>query len=72
MISFLLELAQALILAGSLLCAYAVAYGGATWWGKLMCRFADSGCTCNKGGWNPSCPVHGREDREPFPGGVPW
>lgn len=71
--SLLLELAQATILGASLLLVGVVSFAGATAWGRLLERFADSGCTCRRYGWDPGCPVHGRkDDREPFPGAKPW
>jgi len=31
------------------------------YWAGLCARFADSGCTCAKGRWDPECPRHGRK-----------
>ena len=53
MIVVLVELAKAASLA-------AVAYYCCLGWAAWMERFADSGCTCHKGAWDPDCPVNGR------------
>lgn len=45
----LADLAQAAILAASLLFVGAVACGLSTGWERLSVRFADLGCTCTKG-----------------------
>ena len=52
--NLLVTLAQAALLGGT---AYILARIYVSW----LERFADSGCTCRKGAWDPECPVHGRQ-----------